>query len=221
MAIPSSSRIACHTRTSSWLTPPAESSIRCAPCCSCATCSTTSSGRSPVDAPLVDLMGNALAMRERCAAPSIPVTCTTQVGSIPDQQCGLLKHLWGPEMSASLEHRLIPKPIFLSAHDTVFIKWQASAFFRIELLELLRERTRDQLIVCGVYIHVGMFMTANDDLARDVQTFVIVDAIVDFSADHRRWALGYLATLCAMTFTTFIVLDTLTAQSTLSSENTR
>ena len=44
--------------------------------------------------------------------------------------------------------------------DWVFTKWRHSAFYRPDLLDLLRERSRDQLVICGVYAHVGVLMTA-------------------------------------------------------------
>jgi len=130
-----------------------------------------------------------------------------------DQQRGLLKDFWGPGMSAASEHRMIPEPILPEAHDAVLTKWRSSAFFRTELLDLLREQSRDQLIICGVYAHVGILMTANDGLANDIQTFVVADAIADFSAGYHWLTLDYVATRCGMTVTTSAVLNMLARPS--------
>jgi isochorismate hydrolase len=166
----------------------------------------------PRDAsPTVELLDHVARLRTRCTQLSVPITYTAQPGSMTDEQRGLLKDFWGPGMTASAEHRLIPESISPAEHDTVFTKWRASAFFGTELLELLRDQRRDQLIVCGVYAHVGILMTANDGLANDIQTFVVADAIADFTAEDHRFAVEYTATRCGMAVTTDTVLTMLNA----------
>lgn len=81
-------------------------------------------------------------------------------------------------------------------------KWRYSAFFRSDLLEQLRAQGRDQLILCGVYAHVGVVATALEAFTNDIQTFLVADAVGDFSADHHRLALTYAAARCAVVTTT-------------------
>lgn len=161
--------------------------------------------------PRTDLMAHVAALRERCAALDVPVVYTAQPGGMTPEQRGLLQDFWGAGMSAAPADRGIPEAIAPGAHDTVLTKWRASAFHRTGLLDLLRERGRDQLLICGVYAHVGVLLTACDAFAHDVQPFVVADAVADFTAEHHRMALEYAATRCAVTLPTATVLQALSA----------
>ena len=100
-----------------------------------------------------------------------------------------------PEPAATrITPELAPAP-----GDVVLRKWRYSAFYRSELAELIRRDGRDQLIVCGVYAHVGCLMTVCDAFTRDIQAFLVGDAVADFTAGYHQWALEYAAGRCAMT----------------------
>lgn len=86
--------------------------------------------------------------------------------------------------------------------DTLLTKWKYSAFVRTDLLERLREQGRDQLVVTGVYAHIGVLMTARYAWMRDVQAFVVADAVADFSEREHRMALEWAAGRCAVVTTT-------------------
>jgi bifunctional isochorismate lyase/aryl carrier protein len=105
-------------------------------------------------------------------------------------------------MSTDPDERAIVDELAPAPQDTVLTKWRYSAFSRTRLADLMAERRRDQLIVCGVYAHVGCLMTACDAFSRDIQPFFIVDAMADFDADHHRLAVRYAAERCARTMTT-------------------
>jgi trans-2,3-dihydro-3-hydroxyanthranilic acid synthase len=152
--------------------------------------------------PTSDLLDNVAALRARFDAVGAPVAYTAQPGGMTDEQRGLLKDFWGPGMSADEEHRRIPDRLAPSGSDAVFTKWRPSAFCRTDLLDRMREQDRDQLVICGVYAHVGILMTAHEGFSHDIQTFVVADAVADFSSDHHRFALEYAATRCAVTVTT-------------------
>ncbi|MFJ8827538.1 isochorismatase family protein [Streptomyces sp. NPDC102467] len=162
------------------------------------------------ESPLVPLVANTAALRERCAQLGIPVVYTAQPGDMSQTDRGLLKDFWGPGMSVSPEHKKVCAEVAPAEGDTVLTKWRYSAFFRTELLEQMRESGRDQLIVCGVYAHVGVLMTTADAFTNDIQPFLVGDAIADFSLEYHRLALTYAAERTAMTVTTKSVLETLT-----------
>lgn len=161
----------------------------------------------PVPANIRDeLVQNSRTLLDRCRALGVPVAYTTQPGSMTDQQRGLLKDFWGPGMRAEPGDRAIVEPLTPGPTDRVFTKWRYSAFFRSDLLAWMRERGRDQLIICGVYAHVGILMSAVEAFTNDIQPFVVADAIADFSADYHRLAIEYAAERCAVVVTTEKVL---------------
>ncbi|MGW7230437.1 isochorismatase family protein [Streptomyces cyaneofuscatus] len=157
-------------------------------------------------APGATLVGNAVLLRERCAALGIPVAYTAQPGGMTPQERGLLKDFWGPGMRPTPEHKRVVAPLEPAEGDWVFTKWRYSAFFKSDLLERMRSHGRDQLIISGVYAHVGVLMTAVDAFTNDIQPFLVADAVADFSADHHRLALDYAAQRAARVVTTKSVL---------------
>ncbi|WP_031509000.1 isochorismatase family protein [Streptomyces megasporus] len=159
--------------------------------------------------PLTDLMDHTAALRGAFAEAGAPVVYTAQPGGMSDEQRGLLKDFWGAGMSADPDHRAIPERIAPAPDDQVFTKWRPSAFCRTDLLALLRRTGRDQLVICGVYAHVGILMTAHEGFSHDIQTFVVGDAIADFSADRHRETLEYVASRCSVTVSTRAVLAAL------------
>jgi isochorismate hydrolase len=100
----------------------------------------------------------------------------------------------------------VVEPLAPGPDDRVFTKWRYSAFFRSGLLEWMREQDRDQLIVCGVYAHVGVLMTTVDAFTHDIRPFLVADAVGDFSAEYHRMAVEYAAQRCAVVTTTEAVL---------------
>ncbi|PKV86264.1 isochorismatase family protein [Streptomyces sp. TLI_146] len=161
----------------------------------------------PADqAPGAALVRNAALLRESCAAAGIPVAYTAQPGGMSDQERGLLKDFWGPGMRVAPEDRKVIDELEPGADDWVFTKWRYSAFFKSDLLERMRAAGRDQLIVCGVYAHVGVLMTAVEAFTHDIQPFLVADAVADFSEQYHRLALDYAAERCAVVTTAKSVL---------------
>ncbi|GGK74067.1 isochorismatase family protein [Mangrovihabitans endophyticus] len=153
-----------------------------------------------------ELVQNTTWLRERCADLGMPVAYTAQPGDMTDEERGLLKDFWGPGMRAGAADREIVEPLAPRPGDWMFTKWRYSAFFRTDLLRRLRAGGRDQLLICGVYAHVGVLMTALDAFSHDVQPFLVADAVADFTAEHHRMAIDYAARRCAVVTTVKEVL---------------
>ncbi|WP_329092409.1 MULTISPECIES: isochorismatase family protein [unclassified Streptosporangium] len=148
-----------------------------------------------------ELVGAVARLREQSAALGVPVAYTAQPGSMTEEERGLLKDFWGPGMRRAPEDRLMADELAPAPGDWEFAKFRYSAFARTDLLERLRAAGRDQLIVCGVYAHVGVLMTAVDSFTHDLETFLVADAVADFSSDYHRLALTYAAERCAVLLT--------------------
>ncbi|GAA3849997.1 phenazine biosynthesis protein PhzD [Saccharothrix violaceirubra] len=157
-------------------------------------------------APMSDLVTHVRALRERFTALGAPVAYTAQPGGMTDGQRGLLKDFWGPGMTTDPEHKAILAGLEPGPDDIVLTKWRPSAFCRTDLLERMRAGGRDQLVICGVYAHVGILMTAHEGFSHDIQTFLVADAIADFSSEYHRMALDYAAARCSVAVSTRIAL---------------
>ena len=144
---------------------------------------------------------NAALVRGRFAARGAPVAYTAQPGDMTDAQRGLLKDFWGPGMRASAADKQVVGPVAPTAGDWVLDKWRYSAFHQSDLLERMHAAGRDQLVICGVYAHIGVLSTAIEAFANDIETFLVADAVADFSERHHRLALGYAAQRCAVVLT--------------------
>lgn len=162
--------------------------------------------------PLVDLMSNMLALRERCYDLGLPVVYSAQPGGQTPGQRGLQLDFWGAGVGAAPGDAAIAVELTPRPDDVLLTKWRYSAFQRTGLAELMDDLGRDQLIICGIYAHIGVLMTAVEAFMRDVRAFVVADAVADFSLDHHRMALTYAAERCAVTLTTDQVGRALSAE---------
>ncbi|ARQ67520.1 isochorismatase family protein [Streptomyces marincola] len=153
-----------------------------------------------------ELVRNAGTLRARCAALGVPVAYTAQPGRMTDEERGLLKDFWGPGMRTEPADRDVVAELAPAPGDWTFTKWRYSAFHRTDLLARLRAAGRDQLVLCGVYAHVGVLATALDAYAHDIEPFLVADALGDFSEAHHRLALDYAAQRCGMVLATGAVL---------------
>jgi isochorismate hydrolase len=144
------------------------------------------------------LVGNVARLRMRCAALGVPVAYTAQPGRMTDGERGLLKDFWGPGMCTEPADRQVVSELTPAAVDWRFTKWRYSAFFGSDLRARLHSCGRDQLILCGVYAHLGVLATALEAFANDIQAFVVADAVGDLSEAEQRFALEYIARRCGM-----------------------
>ena len=161
------------------------------------------------EAPLAPAVANLARLLTHCRSRGIPVFYTAQRGHQDRRDRGLQADLWGPGMQAIPEHETIIDALAPADGDHVLVKHRYSAFQRSNLESLMRARGRDQLLITGVYAHIGVLSTATEAFQRDIEAFIAADAVADFSrADHDQ-ALHWIARTCGVPLTTDQLLEVL------------
>jgi len=152
----------------------------------------------PEDTLRPKLIANVRKLKEYCNANGIPVGYTTQPGDMSKTERGLLKDFWGDGMKANAQDRSVVADLKPSDSDWIFTKWRYSAFHNSTLLENLQKSGRNQLIICGVYAHIGILATAIESFSNNIETFIVGDAVADFSKEKHLMALEYASKCCAV-----------------------
>ncbi|CAM3370030.1 isochorismatase family protein [Nocardioides dubius] len=117
----------------------------------------------------------------------VPVFYTAQPGDQEPAERGLLTEMWGSGIRDLEEQTKILDALAPAPGDEVLVKHRYSAFARSDFAERLAAAGRDQLVIAGIYAHIGVATTATDAFMRDIAPFVVADAVADFSlADHQR-----------------------------------
>jgi bifunctional isochorismate lyase/aryl carrier protein len=160
----------------------------------------------PAHSPLRPLLQHVRALLGACAEAGVPVIHSAQPGEQSRDERGLLWDLWGPGIVESPAPSRLALTFPPRASELLLHKRRYSAFHGTELAELLAARGRDQLLICGVYAHIGCLATATDGFMRGVQPFVVSDATADFSAEDHAVALRQVARTCGVVLTTAEVL---------------
>jgi len=162
------------------------------------------------DSALVNtLVDNLVRLRQWADQHQIPVVYTAQPHTQSAHDRALLNDMWGSGLTAAdPDSQQIVAALSPDPDDTVLCKWRYSAFQRTDLSGRMREWGRDQLIVGGIYAHIGCMVTAVDAFMQDIEAFVVGDAVADFSETEHKMALEYVATRCGY------VLDTDTVTGT-------
>jgi bifunctional isochorismate lyase/aryl carrier protein len=146
-------------------------------------------GQSPI-APMLERLAR---LKKSCRDAGIPVVYSAQPPQQTPPERALLEDMWGPGLTAQPGRAKIEESVAPGPGDTILTKWRYSAFARTHLSDWLNERGRDQLIICGVYGHIGCQATAVDAFMSDVQPFLVADAMADFSRAHHDAALSHIA----------------------------
>ncbi|GIG65185.1 isochorismatase family protein [Phytomonospora endophytica] len=128
----------------------------------------------------------------------IPAVYTAQTAPQDPVSRGLLTDMWGPGIADRAE---IVAAVAPAAGEPVLEKHRYSAFVRSDLAERMAAMGRDQLVLCGVYAHIGILHTALDAFARDIKPFVVADATADFGREQHDRALSLVASTCGRVVT--------------------
>ena len=167
-------------------------------------------GQTLPDAQINIAIANIRRLVDAAHAANIPVYYTAQPPRQNPADRRLLTDFWGDGLqddeSAQILDELAP-----TEADTVLTKWRYSAFVRSPLEEQLKELGRDQLIISGVYAHIGCLTTALEAFMRDIQPFMVADALADFTEEEHRMACEYASGRCARVLDTAEVLAQITA----------
>ncbi|MEJ4100866.1 isochorismatase family protein [Corynebacterium mastitidis] len=143
--------------------------------------------------PAASLVANVARLRDAARAAGIPVFYTAQSAEQSERERGLLSDVWGPGLVGQPEAAEIVPGLEPEEGDVVLTKRRYSAFARADLEERLRSTGRDQLVIVGVYANIGCAVTAADAFMRDIQPFLVADAVADFSLEEHRRAVEWVA----------------------------
>lgn len=143
--------------------------------------------------PVPALVQNIANLKAAAKAAGIPVIYTAQPANQDLEERALLTDFWGPglKQDTAILDELAPVE-----DDIQYTKWRYSAFKKSPLRTFLDDEGRDQLIICGIYGHIGVQATALDAFMMDVKPFVIGDAIADFSLAEHKSTLDYVTGRC-------------------------
>ncbi|MFD9379686.1 isochorismatase family protein [Streptomyces sp. NPDC059999] len=164
----------------------------------------------PGVSPLVDLVANVARLRAAAHRFGIPVVFSAEPPTSPDRRGPALRPAGPPEDGvATPPDGRIAATSEPSLGEHVITNTRDNAFLRSHLERILRISGRDQLIVCGLFAHSGVLLTAADAYMNDIQPFVVADAVADVSAEEHALALRWSAARGAVVRTTTTLIDEL------------
>ncbi|WP_163833836.1 isochorismatase family protein [Spartinivicinus ruber] len=152
--------------------------------------------------PIPSVVANIQTIKQQLKSLGVPVIYSAQPGDQTPEQRALLQDFWGKGLAADRAETDITDLLMPEGNDQVITKWRYSAFQRTDLLKMMQEQQRDQLVICGIYAHIGCLLTAADAFMNDIKAFFVSDAVADFTQQDHIMAVNYAAQRCARTVTT-------------------
>lgn len=158
------------------------------------------------DNPLVQTMiENIQRIKAYCYQHDIPVYYTAQPIKQGRNERGLLLDMWGAGLQDPSQQPIVDA-LAPTKQDIVLTKWRYSAFQKCDFEAQLKAQQRDQLLIVGIYGHIGVMTTAIDAFMRDIQPFVVADAIADFTKDEHMMTLHIIGQRAGKVITTAEVI---------------
>ena len=174
-------------------------------------------GQHLPDAQINIAIANIRRLLDAAHAANIPVYYTAQPPRQNPADRRLLTDFWGDGLQDDENARILDELAPTEA-DTVLTKWRYSAFVRSPLEEQLKDLGRDQLIIGGIYAHIGCLTTALEAFMRDIQPFMVADALADFTTEEHRMACEYASGRCARVLNTAEVLEHINAGALVTAD---
>jgi len=150
---------------------------------------------------------------------NIPVIYTAQPKNQSPKDRALLTDFWGEGLKESHQSDQIIPTLEPKKSDKIYTKWRYSAFQKSSLDKDLKAQNKHQIVICGIYAHIGVLSTALEGFMRDYQCFVVEDAIADFSVREHQLAREYVASRCGKLIDTQTFTEACRAKA-MSDKNT-
>ncbi|MEW2407919.1 isochorismatase family protein [Streptomyces griseoviridis] len=147
-------------------------------------------------APVEELLANACRLIDGARAAGVPVIHSVPAGVRRAGGRGPVPYARLLAPSAGEDAEAFVARVEPLAGDTVLTARKYSAFARTRLDGRLRELERDQVVVVGLHARAGVLMTAADAWVRDLEAFVVADAVADVTAGHHEFTLEWVADTC-------------------------
>lgn len=157
--------------------------------------------------PLCTCLPNVAQLRRLAARARVATVFSAQPAEQSREARGLLWEFWGPGLGARQDLSGFPSVLHVGSEDTILVKSRYSAFFETHLLEQLRAQKCSQLLIVGVYGHIGCLATAVDAFMLGFRPFLVGDAIADFTAEDHAIAIRQVQRVCGRVLPTVEVAD--------------
>ncbi|RSD29998.1 isochorismatase family protein [Vibrio pectenicida] len=161
---------------------------------------------------LPTLLGNIAKIKEWAKQNNIPVIYTQITFNAISHTHALIEDFWGFEDIPPCSKMIAP---FVAPEegDIVINKSHYSAMQSDDLAQYLQQLGRDQLLITGLYANLGCRITITDALKKNIQAFLVSDAIADLSYQDHLNALSYVANYTGYVINTQTVLEPKTVVS--------
>ncbi|WP_341665479.1 isochorismatase family protein [Vibrio sp.] len=161
---------------------------------------------------LPTLLGNIAKIKDWAKQKNIPIVYTQITFNTISHDHPLIEDFWGFEEIPPCS-KIITPFVAPEEGDVLIEKSHYSAMQSDELAQHLKELGRDQLLITGLYANLGCRITVTDALEKNIQAFLVSDAIADLSYQDHLNALSYVANYTGYVINTQTVLEPKTVLS--------